>query len=292
MSRTVNITPSRPLRSLLFAPGNDRRKLVKGLGVGADALVADLEDSVLKEQKKRARVTVVDVFSDAPGETALMVRINQVGSPAAAIDLQAISELPLAAILVPKATVDSVSQLKSQQHKIIAVVETAVGLREAREIGSLDGVACLVFGSVDLTAQIGLKPLPGSLQLLYGRTSLVIDSAAADLAAPIDGPFLRVKDTAGFDADAQVASALGFQGKVCIHPAQVNRANDLFTDESERVWAAKVMEAMSDARAQGEAVALLEGEMIDMATERAACRILGSAMSSTFDRRMNGWSSS
>lgn len=263
------------LRSLLFAPGNDVRKLTKSLETGSDAIVADLEDAVPMTAKRAARDTVRKVFTDASTDTALMVRVNEVTSDLIHEDMDLVVDLPLAAVLVPKATVAGLDRLPSCPFPIIAIIESARGLTEAVEIASAESVVSVLLGSVDLSAQLGLRPLPGSLHLLYQRATLAVASAAAGLSAPIDGPYVFFDDPEGFTADAVAARSLGFRGKVCIHPDQVSLANQAFGRGEEETWALQVVDAFAESKKAATGAIALNGEMIDAATLRAANSILG-----------------
>ena len=104
---------------------------------------------------------------------------------------------------------------------MIAIVETAQGLRLAYETASSPRVAALLLGAADLGAELGWEPRPDGLELLYARSKVVADSAAAGIRGPFDIVHLDTRDDAGLEAAARFARSLGFRGKACIHPAQV-----------------------------------------------------------------------
>ena len=124
------------------------------------------------------------------------------------------------------------------QLKILPLVETARGLLAGPEIAAASPrIVTLCFGSGDFTRDLDLPSLRWSVdgtELFYARSRMVVDARSAGRARPIDGPFLSVRDAAGFEADCLVAHKIGFQGKLCIHPAQVAAANRLFAPESRR----------------------------------------------------------
>ena len=124
------------------------------------------------------------------------------------------------------------------QLKILPLVETARGLLAGPEIAAASPrIVTLCFGSGDFTRDLELPSLRWSVEgteLFYARSRMVVDARSAGRARPIDGPFLSVRDAAGFEADCLVARKIGFQGKLCIHPAQVAAANRLFAPESRR----------------------------------------------------------
>jgi citrate lyase subunit beta/citryl-CoA lyase len=159
---------------------------------------------------------------------------------------------------------------------VLAIVETAAGLRLAYETGSADRVAALALGTHDLGAELRTTTLPGGLEFLYARSKVVTDSAAAGLAAPIDTVYLGTRDTDGLEREATLARSLGFGGKLCIHPAQVETVNRVFTpSEEELEWARRVLEAYRVAQRDGLGAVALDGKMVDLPIVRQAERLLG-----------------
>ena len=211
------------LRSILFAPGSDERKLTRALESDADAVVADLEDSVAVDEKPAARGLVARLLG-APGTTCVrIVRINGTDTEFWEDDAAALAELPLDAIVLPKATPESVDALGSSGPPLIAIVETALGLRLAFETAARPRVAALALGAADLGAELRLEPRADGLEILFARSSLVVDSAAAGVRAPFDVVHLDTRDDEGLEAESLLARSVGMGGKFCIHPAQVER---------------------------------------------------------------------
>ncbi len=116
---------------------------------------------------------------------------------------------------------------------MIAIVETALGVRQAYETARLPRVAALVLGAVDLGAELGLEPRADGQEVLYARSQLVVDSAAAGIRSPFDLVHLDTRDDEGLEAEARLARSLGFRGKACIHPAQVEIVNRVFSPTKE-----------------------------------------------------------
>ena len=262
-------------RSLLFAPGREERKLQKALAAGADAVVADLEDAVPADEKEAARAAVGRVLDAAEPECLVAVRVNGVGTAHWEADLAAVSGLELDALVLPKATPEAVTALGPDGPPVVAIVETALGLRRAYETASLPRVAALVLGAVDLGAELGLEARPDGLEVLYARSRLVIDSAAAGIRSPFDLVHVDTRDDEGLEAEARLARSLGFRGKACIHPAQIEIVNRVFSptrEEQER--ARRVVEAYEHALADGRGVVALDGEMIDLPVVERARRVL------------------
>jgi citrate lyase subunit beta/citryl-CoA lyase len=260
------------LRSLLFAPGSDEHKLAKALASDADAVVADLEDAVAPADKEAARAVAVRLLAEVGGGPARMVRINAADGPYFADDLAAIAALGLDALVLPKATPAAVAALGLAVPPVVAIVETAQGLRRAHETASSPQVTALALGAADLGAELGLEPRPDGLELLYARSKLVVDSAAAGVRPPFDVVRLDFRDEAGLAAECRLARSLGLRGKLCIHPAQVPVVNRLFAPSPEEVeWAERVVAAY------GGGVVALEGTMVDEPVVERARRILAEA---------------
>jgi citrate lyase beta subunit len=262
-------------RSLLFAPGNDERKLEKALAAGADAVVADLEDAVPAGEKEAARTVAREVLSGARGASLRAVRVNAVGSEHHEADLQAVTGLELDALVLPKATPDAAAALGRNGPPVVAIVETALGLRHAYETARTERVAALVLGAVDLGLELGLEPRADGQEVLYARSRLVLESAAAGLRSPFDLVHVDTRDDEGLEAEARLARSLGFRGKACIHPGQVDIVNRVFsptTDEVDR--ARRVVDAYERGLADGRGAVALDGEMIDLPVVERARRVL------------------
>jgi citrate lyase subunit beta/citryl-CoA lyase len=158
---------------------------------------------------------------------------------------------------------------------VVAIVETAEGLQRSAELSRAPGVVALLLGAVDLSLSLGLEPLERGEHLLYARSKLTLDSVCAGLRGPIDQAWLNTADRAGFERDARMARALGFRGKACIHPLQVEIANRVFTPSAGELERARaVVDAYESALARGEGVTALGGEMIDFPVVQRAKRLL------------------
>jgi citrate lyase beta subunit len=273
------------LRSLLFAPGSDARKLGKALASSADGVVCDLEDAVAPEDKERARAVTAAALAGAdapagaessshPGQLRL-VRVNAIGTTWFRDDLALTTTLPLDGIVLPKASPEAVDALGLDGMPVVAIVETALGLQRAFEIASKPRVAALLLGSVDLGAEVGLETRPDGQEILYARSKISFDSAAAGLRGPIDVVHLDFGDTVGLEEQCRLARALGFRGKACIHPAQLDTINAVFApSEGEVEWARGVIDAFEG---QSEGVLAVNGTMVDRPVVERARRVLREA---------------
>jgi citrate lyase beta subunit len=216
-------------RSLLFAPGHDASRLHAAFASEADAVVADLEDSVPAADKSRAREVVAEVLAGPTGTAARLIRINSPDSGPDERDLELLAALEVDAVVVPKATPEIIAALGPSGPPIVAVVETAVGLRLAFETATSVRVEALALGANDLAADLGLEATPGAQELLYARSKLVIDSIAAGLRGPFDRVYPHLGDPSGLEADAAFARSLGFRGKSTLSPGHVGLINGVFS---------------------------------------------------------------
>lgn len=269
-------------RSLLFVPGGDARKLAKGLESDVDALILDLEDSVAPERKGEARAAVEQALRDGARtrETGLLVRVNPLGTAWHDDDLAAVVRAGGSGFVLPKCeSADALARVAGALDalergadrpggdpvRILALVESAAGVASARDVAQASPrVDALCFGHADFSLDLGLSdPDPASGVVHHARCAIAIAARAARVAA-IDTVFVDVRDAAGFRADARHGRRLGFEGKLCIHPAQVRAANEAFTPSAEEIETARrVVAAWREARAEGRGVFALEGRMVD-----------------------------
>ena len=256
-------------RSYLFAPGHNAKLLNRVFGVGADAVMLDLEDAVPPDAKVTARAMVAEVLL----ERSAWVRVNAAQTAWCEADLAAVAERALG-IRIPK--VESASDVewvtaRAPGKPIICAIESARGVLAAREIAAVPGVRFLAMGGVDL--QRDLNTSGGNLQTLYARSYLVLASRAAGIEPPIDSVFPLLDDTAGLRDQAQFARSLGFFGKSAIHPRQLDILHEIFTPtETEIEWAQSVLAGFDAAGGGG--FALPSGEFVDLPVADRARRLL------------------
>jgi citrate lyase subunit beta/citryl-CoA lyase len=263
-------------RSFLFAPGSEERKLVRALGSGADAVVADLEDAVAAEEKGAARELATRVLGEVGTEALRLLRVNGVGTEWHDEDLAAVGGAGLDGIVLPKATDAAVRAVGDRvDAPIVAIVETARGVREAFEIASHEQVAVLLLGAVDLGLDLGLEEREDGQEILFARSSLVVDSAAAGLRGPVDRVWVDVRDLEGLARDCAVARSLGFRGKALVHPDQVAPTHEAFAPTaSELRRAREIVAAYDRAVGEGQGVVALDGDMIDAPVAARARELL------------------
>jgi citrate lyase subunit beta/citryl-CoA lyase len=266
-------------RSFLFAPGDSERKLTGALACGAHAVIADLEDAVAPQEKAAARDLIEATLRATPAEGVLrLVRINCPSDTPSAEDVAMAERAGADAIVVPKASVEVLARLATTL-PVVAIVETGRGLREAYDLARHPGVAALALGAVDLAAELGLSSVDGDeleLPLLFARSQLVRDCAAAGTRAPIDAVHTAVHDLDALHRSSAMSRALGLRGRLCLHPKQVPVVDEAFAPSADDVaWAERVVAAYRGAAAEG--ALAIDGEMIDEAVAKRAERILGEA---------------
>lgn len=256
-------------RSVLFVPGDRPERFAKAAASGADSIILDLEDAVADTAKDEARRNVAQWLSRG---NSCIVRINGASTRWYQDDV-AMLKVNQCSVLVPKAeNPDQLRHLVNQLPPgtpIVALVETAVGLRNADAVAGAPGVIRLALGSADLCAELGLD-LDDREALAYSRSHLAMASAANQIAPPIDAVTLNLGDPASLAADCRHGLAMGFSGKFCIHPNQVETVNHTFMPSAGDIrWAWKVTRA-----AAGGGVTVIDGHMIDKPVIDRARRIL------------------
>lgn len=260
-------------RSLLFVPGNRPARFAKAAATAADLVIVDLEDAVPQDKKAGAR-DAVRQWLCADGRSA--VRVNGTRTVHYQQDVAALAGLPgLSTVVVPMAedpgALAALHQKLGADVEIVALIETALGLVRAFELASTPGVSRLAFGHLDFAADIDSSTEDEAM--LMARSSLVVASRAAGLPGPVDGVTTALDDPAVSGVDAARARRLGFAGKLCIHPSQVEAVNTAFSPTMEEVaWAHRIVEAST---AGG--VVRVDGHMVDAPVILRAQAILARA---------------
>ncbi|AAV89111.1 HpcH/HpaI aldolase [Zymomonas mobilis subsp. mobilis ZM4 = ATCC 31821] len=254
----------------IFVPASRPERFSKAAASGADAVIIDLEDAVAEKDKEQARASLDTAFTDLP----VFVRINGADTAWHQADIEAISALPdLAGVIFPKAEIGaaltSLADRLNDKVALIALIETAQGLADARQLAQIDSVKRLAFGSIDFCADMGCSH--SREVLLSARSELVLASRLGRKIAPLDGVTATIDDPAPIEADARYARSLGFGGKLCIHPRQITPIFKGFRpDDSEIAWAHRVLSA-------GEGAQRVDGAMVDEPVRIRARAILARA---------------
>lgn len=259
-----------PARSYLFVPADRPDKFAKALASGADAVILDLEDGVAPERKSSAREHLAHWLS---ADHPVYMRVNDPRTEWFRDDLALCRNAGILGIVLPKSQeIEELAALDEacRDKPILPLIESAQGFANVAALARHRGVQRLIFGPLDLQLDLGIQD--EEAELLYFRSHLVLASRLAGLQPPVDGVTTDIHNTAAVLAQAKAARRLGFGGKLCIHPNQVDAANAAFSPtKDEIVWAERVMEAWQ--RAAG-GVALLDGKMVDQPIARRAESIL------------------
>jgi citrate lyase subunit beta / citryl-CoA lyase len=277
-------------RSYLYCPADNHRLLGKVFSVGADAAVIDLEDSVLEARKAEARIMAVAAIREKRAEmTPLYIRINAVKSAHWRSDLEAVVGPQIAGIRIPKASADAVAQvdealrplertagLPAGSVRIVPVVESAVGLFDARDMARCDRVEAFCFGAVDFLRDIAGEDDGQGAALAYAESHLVVVSRASEVAQPISPVHTAISDLTGLRTSSIRLRQMGFFGRSCIHPSQLPVVHEIFTPtEADLARARAILECAARAAASGNgATATTDGELVDEAVVSRARQLI------------------
>lgn len=266
-------------RSLLFVPGSTPERIAKAVTCLADGVILDLEDAVAPREKVRAREWVVAALRgvDFRGRERI-VRVNPLDGPHGRMDLAAVVPAAPDALLVPKvespaglaevdaevARLEADAGLEPGRIRFHLLVETIAGVERVAELarGSTRTVA-LLFGAADFTRETRGRLTPSRSSELHALSRLLLTARLCALDA-IDTPYLELKDATGLEAHARFAADLGYDGKMVIHPTQIDTVNAVFSPTPEAVAdARRILAAYGEAEAQGAGALQLDGRFID-----------------------------
>lgn len=261
-------------RSFLFVPGDRPDRFPKAWSSGADAVILDLEDGVSADRKSFAREAVSAWLSP---EHPVYVRVNGSRTQWFEDDLAVVALPGVRGVMLPKAeTAGQIEKVRTALQDgvgVIPLLETASGIMNVREMAGSPRVERLAFGSVDFQLDAGIQG-EGD-ELLYVRSRMVLVSRAAGIVAPVDGVTTDLDNPERIAADVDRARRLGFGGKLCIHPRQIEPVNRGFVPtEREIAWARKVVEA---ARTSVAGAIRVDGELVDRPVVERAKVILEQA---------------
>ncbi|MGH8179269.1 MAG: HpcH/HpaI aldolase/citrate lyase family protein [Steroidobacter sp.] len=284
------------MRSKLFVPGSRPELFGKALASEADAISIDLEDAVVESRKAQARTEVAAFLQSAEARSsrkAIIVRINAVDTPHFEADVHAIARVGVALLNLPKvespehihAAIAILNRVETdiRIHEPIGLlvnIETPKGLRYASDIAAAHPrVAGLQLGYVDLFDSLGIERRDAANVHALMFAVRIAAGQAGKFA--YDGAFADVPDVQGFRAEAQMARRLGYWGKSCIHPTQIELANEVFHPGAEDIaYARRVVQASREAASRGVGAFVLDGRMIDAPSIRRAEAIVAASLTS------------
>jgi len=268
------------MRSLLTVPANRLDLVAKAPRSAPDALFLDLEDGVPPDAKESARADAVEatrlLATEHPG-IQVLVRVNGIATRWFAGDVAEALGPALTGIVVPKvesgadvaAVADALADAGVPDLPILAGVESAAGVARAEDFLRAPVRWCY-FGAEDFVADMGGVRTASNVEVLYARSRVALAARLGEVH-PVDQILADFRDADRYRRDAHEARALGYRGKLCIHPAQVALAHEVFTPSPEEVdRARRLLAAYEAATARGEATIAFEGEMVDEPMARRA----------------------
>jgi citrate lyase subunit beta / citryl-CoA lyase len=287
-------------RSVLAVPASNLEMAEKALASAADAVFLDLEDAVAPDEKAGARKNIVRALRelDWRGRPTLY-RANALDTPYFYRDLVEVAEEAgdrLDIVMIPKvqrpedlhvaatllSQIELAGGLQSGKIKLEAQIESAEGLVNADGVARATGrLTALHFGPGDFAASVRMpqtnigtmdewdEVYPGH-RFHYAMQRIVVAARARGLRV-VDGPVADYRDEEGLRESSLIARSLGFDGKWCIHPAQIEAVNEVFSPTPREIeWARKVVAAYEEASAAGSGAISVDGQMIDAASIKMA----------------------
>lgn len=254
------------MKSWLFVPGNETEKLPKALNSNADVVIIDWEDAVAPNRKAAARQATHEILAATEPRPRVVLRVNSFPTAAYAEDIQALDDLPIAAVMIAKVSEPGeVLEIAEMGYPVIPLIESALAIENAYQIAKAHPmVERLVLGTMDLMADLGAQWEPDGPSLHYLRSRLLVAGQAAGLAGSIDGVYPLLNDMSGLHQEATTARKMGFAGKLVIHPRQIDIVHQVFSPTPEEVEEALLtINTFDEAVAAGRSAIRIGERMID-----------------------------
>jgi len=290
-------------RSVLSVPSNREKMLLKSKTLNADVIMYDLEDSVIWEEKAKARKMLIDFLTqEDTGEKGISYRINPTNSPFAYKDLIEVIEAvgdKILSIVIPKVEskddviwVDILLNQIEMAHgireriEIEPSIETAKGMLNVKEIVfASDRIRSLVFGIADYSVSLGMffKGISGHGEeegfypghRFHFPLSRMAMAAKSKGVLAIDAPYGNFKNIEGLKRSCIISKYLGYDGKWAIHPSQIEIINEIYSPDEEDVKRCeKIIKAYTQSKTSGMGSVSIDGRMVDGATVRLAKSIM------------------
>ena len=282
-----------PIRTALFVPGNRPDRVEKAIATAADRVIIDLEDAVAISQKEKTRTLVRDKII-AHKDRKVLVRVNGLETDFIMGDLEAIVVNELGGLVLPKTEnshqvgkihrllvdLEKKQGLQAGNTAVILLTESALGVQNIFQISSaaaeLNREFLIALGAADYALDMGIEITKDGGELMYPRSRIAVACRAAGIAPPLDTPFMiDLKDIEALKNDAARAKQLGFQGKLCIHPNQIEPCHAIFTPSREEIsFARRVVDAFEAEEAGGSAAIQVDGKFVDYPVVERSRRIL------------------
>lgn len=278
-------------RSLLFMPGNNPGMLTSSDCLGADTLVFDLEDAVSINEKDAARILVREALGFLRfQDVEVTVRINPYDSPYCMEDLNCIIPSKPHGIVIPKASVESVTAIEKEVERLeaehgldqklhfILIIETAMGLFDLRNIlDSSKRIQGIILGAEDFSSDMGIRRTRESKEIEYARFAIATAARAMRIDA-IDTPYTDIDDFEGLKKDTTFGKSIGFNGRLAINPRQIETLHEVFSPTEEEIEEAmNILIEAEEAEKRGLGVFSYKGKMVDMPVIKRAENTMNSA---------------
>ena len=278
----MSTTMTRP-RSMLFMPGAQISMISKIASIGPDLAVVDLEDAVPSAQKSTARAAAVHALATVDlGGVMTFVRVNPPDSPWFDEDLAAVAGLRSIGVVLPKyESSEHVARIRAalgEQARLVVGIESGLGVVRCRQLLT-EPVDAVYFGAEDFIADVGGRRTTEGREVLHARSEVLLAASVAGVPA-IDQAVIAIRDDDGFTEDAEQGRAIGYHGKICLHPRQVELAHRVFTPTKAEVDHAR---AVLGAAAEGAGV--VDGQMVDEVHVRMATAMIARATEDTDTQR-------
>lgn len=216
-------------RSALFLPASNQRAIAKARSLAVDLILLDLEDAVKPEDKLAARSGAVAAVAEGFGNRAAAIRVNGEDTTLHAEDMAAVRASAVELVVLPKveSAAAAAAAVRVSGKRLLAMIETPLGLLAAADITRVPGVAGLIAGTNDLSVTLGTPAGDDRTGLVLALQTVVLAARAGGIWA-IDGVFNRLDDPDGLERQCIEGRRYGFDGKSLIHPTQVEIANRAF----------------------------------------------------------------
>ena len=281
------------MRTSLYAGGTSPVKMIQAGFYNEDCLVYDLEDPVSAGEKDAARFLVYNAVKyQRPKDKYIIIRVNGLYSEELDEDLEASVRAQPDAIRLPK--VEYANEGKRVDEKITAIekkaglpvggvklwcnIESYLGVLNAREIAKASPrVEAMALGAEDFTASMSAQRTKPGWEIFYARNAILMACREAGISAQ-DAVFSDINDQEGLEKDLEMTRTLGFDGKTCVHPRQIDEVNACFTPSPKEIRnAQRVLEALEEAARNHTGVCTLDGGMVDKPMELRAWSTLAKA---------------
>lgn len=281
------------MRTSMYVGGTSPVKMIQAGFYNEDCLVYDLEDSVSAGEKDAARLLVYHAVKEQrPKGKYILIRVNGLYSKELDEDLEAAVRAQPDAIRIPK--VEYASEVKRVDEKITAIekkaglpeggikiwcnIESYLGVMNAQETASASPrVVAMALGAEDFTASMNAQRTKPGWEIFYARNAVLMACRAAGISAQ-DAVFSDLNDEEGLKRDLEMTRTLGFDGKTCVHPRQIDTVNACFTPTAKEIRnAQRVLEALEEAGRNRTGVCVLDGSMVDKPMELRARAVLAKA---------------